>query len=131
MIRQTEGDGQRTSRQKEGEIDKYETEDSNGSWREEDGVRLQMSARCFFFSSVFIGITASFHYTNHIRAKQLPLPCLFCMHDDLFVNEEQGNESTNLENMMMKMVENDYADVFFCKTLLAPLCNHDYLYRLV
>lgn len=49
MIRQTEGDGQRTSRQKEGEIDKYETEVSNGSWREEDGVRLQMSARWGFF----------------------------------------------------------------------------------
>lgn len=75
-------------------------------------MRLQMSARGAFFS-VFIGITASFHYTNHIRAKQLPLPCLFCMHDDLFVNEEKGNESTNLENMMMKMVENDYADVFW------------------
>lgn len=37
MIRQMEGDGQRKSRQKEGEIDKQETEESNGSRREERG----------------------------------------------------------------------------------------------
>lgn len=36
MIRQT--DGQRTRRLKEGEIDKYETVDSNGSRKEEAGV---------------------------------------------------------------------------------------------
>lgn len=73
MIRQTEGDGRRKSRQKEGEIDKYEAEEQNGSRRERRGVRLQMSARCF---SVLIRITASFHYTNHIREKRRPLPCL-------------------------------------------------------
>lgn len=81
---------------------------------------------------VFTRITTFFHYTNHIRAEQLPLLCLLCMHDDLFVTEEKGNESTNLENMMMKMVVNDYADgscflffFFLGWILLAPLCNHD------
>lgn len=62
---------------------------------------------------VFTRITTSFHYTNHIRAEPLPLLRLLCMHDDLFVTEEKGNESTNLENMMMKMVVNDHADGSF------------------
>lgn len=51
---------------------------------------------------VFTRITTSF-----------PLLRLLCMHDDLFVTEEKGNESTNLENMMMKMVVNDHADGSF------------------
>lgn len=71
MIRQT--DGQRTSRLKEGEIDKYETVDSNGSRKEEAGANV---SKVGVFLA-FIRITAFFHYTNHIRAKQLPLPRLF------------------------------------------------------
>lgn len=132
MIRQTEGDGQRTSRQKEGEIDKYETEVSNGSWREEDGVRLQMSARwVFFFSFYRNNGLFPLHQSHQSKTAPFTLSFLYAWwplckwgkgkwrHKSWEYDDENGWKWLC------------WCFCFFCKTLLALLCNHDYLYRLV
>lgn len=71
----------------------------------------EMSARCFF----------SFDQNNGLFPPEQShqggtAPCLtptLCMHDDIQANQERRNESANVENVMMKMDENDYPDDFF------------------